>query len=208
MISKKRGLIILFIILLSFVVSICFYPHMPDKVATHFNEKMEADGYSGKFFGTFVMPISIIIIALFFLFIPRIDPLKKNYDKFKNYYEGLVLVVLIFIFAIHVWMLLWNVGIKINFFFSVLMGLMFFYLGFFCENAKRNWFAGIRTPWTLSNDNVWEKTHKVGGKLMKIAGIIIMFGAFFDEYHDYFFLGPIIIVAVITIIYSYVEYRQ
>ena len=69
MISKKRGLMVLALILLSFVVSICFYPHMPEKIATHFNAKGEADGYSGKFFGTFCMPITLVILVLFLVFV-------------------------------------------------------------------------------------------------------------------------------------------
>jgi uncharacterized membrane protein len=88
------------------------------------------------------------------------------------------------------------------------LGLLFFYIGILCENAKRNWFIGIRTPWTLSSDKVWDKTNKLGGKLFKIAGVVALFGIFFRSYTMYFVLVPAISFAVYTIVYSYLEYRK
>ena len=87
-------------------------------------------------------------------------------------------------------------------------GILFYYCGILTENAKRNWFIGIRTPWTLSNDVVWDKTHKIGGKLFKIAGAVALFGIFFQKYTLFFILAPVILVAAYTIIYSYFEYQK
>ena len=85
------------------------------------------------------------------------------------------------------------------------LGILFYYCGVLIENAKRNWFIGIRTPWTLSSDSVWEKTHKIGGKLFKIAGIIALFGIFFPNYTFLFVLIPVVSVAIYTAAYSYFE---
>ncbi|MEM1574073.1 MAG: SdpI family protein [Candidatus Methanomethylicaceae archaeon] len=74
------------------------------------------------------------------------------------------------------------------------------------EKAKRNWFIGIRTPWTLSSDIVWEKTHKIGGKMFKIIGIIAIFGIIIPEYGIFLILASIIFIIVYTTIYSYFEY--
>ncbi|MEM2728714.1 MAG: SdpI family protein, partial [Candidatus Bathyarchaeia archaeon] len=86
--------------------------------------------------------------------------------------------------------------------------LLFFYIGILCENSRRNWFIGIRTPWTLSSDRVWEKTHRLGGKLFKAAGVIAMLGALIQEHAFILILAPIIFAAAYTIIYSYVEYQK
>jgi uncharacterized membrane protein len=112
--------------------------------------------------------------------------------------------------SIHFQVILWNIGIEIspNVIFPIGLGLLFFYIGILCENAKRNWFIGIRTPWTLSNDVVWAKTHKIGGKLFKIAGVVALFGIFFLNYTLFFILVPVILVAIYTVIYSYREYRK
>ncbi|MEK7202903.1 MAG: SdpI family protein [Patescibacteria group bacterium] len=67
---------------------------------------------------------------------------------------------------------------------------------------------GIRTPWTLSSDLVWEKTHKIGGKLFKITGVIAFVGIFFQSYALFFIFIPVILVAIYTIVYSYFEYQK
>ena len=95
-----------------------------------------------------------------------------------------------------------------NYYIPVSIGLLFFYIGVLCENSKRNWFVGIRTPWTLSSDKVWDKTHKLGGKLFKIAGIIALIGIFFQNYVVYFILIPTFSVSIYLIVYSYVEFRK
>jgi len=88
------------------------------------------------------------------------------------------------------------------------MAALFYYCGILVENAKRNWFIGIRTPWTLSNEKVWEKTHKLGGKLFKAAAIIILFGIVLKGYALLFILVPVIFVSFYLIVYSYVEYQK
>jgi len=90
----------------------------------------------------------------------------------------------------------------------VAAGLLFIGVGILCENTRRNWFIGIRTPWTLSSDKVWDKTHRVGGKLFKIAGVIAIVGIFFQSYAVYFVLIPALLVAAYTIVYSYFEYKK
>lgn len=87
-------------------------------------------------------------------------------------------------------------------------GMLFYCCGILTENAKRNWFIGIRTPWTLSNEKVWEKTHKIGGKLFKIAGVIALLGIAFQSYALFFILVPVILVATYTTVYSYIEYQK
>jgi len=85
--------------------------------------------------------------------------------------------------AIHLQILLWNIGIRIspNAVLPVGIGLLFYHIGILMENAERNWFIGIRTPWTLSSDRVWRKTNRLGGKLFRSAGIAAIFGVFFPE---------------------------
>ncbi len=207
---KKSEIIILGIILLSFVVGIYFYPRMPEEMATHWNAKGQVDGYMSKFWGLFLIPFILVGCALLFIAILKIDPLKTNIEKFRKYYDRFIILFFVFMFSIYFWAILWNLGIKIspNIIFSIGLGFLFFYIGILCENAKRNWFIGIRTPWTLSNEVVWERTHKIGGKLFKFAGVIALLGIFFQNYSLFFVLVPIILVAVYTIIYSYFEYQK
>jgi uncharacterized membrane protein len=207
---RKSEIIITDIVLLAFIVSFYFYPQMPERMATHWNARGQADDYMAKHWGLFFMPIALAVIALLFVFIPRIDPLKANIEKFRKYYDGFVVLLCIFFLCVQYFIILWNLGIQIspNVFFPIGLGLLYFYIGIMCEYAKRNWFVGIRTPWTLSSDIVWKKTHKIGGKLFKIASIIIFAGAFWPKYAMFFVLIPAVSVAVFAILYSYFEYQK
>lgn len=207
---RRIEIIILGIILLSFIVSIYSYPQMPEKVASHWNAQGQVNGYMPKFWGLFLAPFILVGLALLFAAIPRIDPLKENIQKFRKYYDGFIILFFIFMLSIHFQIILWNLGIRIspNVIIPISIGILFFYTGVLCENAKRNWFIGIRTPWTLSSERVWEKTHKVGGKLFKIAGVIAFIGVFFQNYALFFILIPAVLTAIYTIVYSYIQYQK
>lgn len=207
---RKATAVIIGLVFLSFVLSIYFYPQVPEQMATHWNSQGEVDGYMPKLWGLFFAPLMIMGLAIMFLIIPKIDPMKENIEKFRKYYDRFIVILILFMVAVHLQILLWNIGIRIspNAVLPLGIGLLFYYIGVLTENAERNWFIGIRTPWTLSSDRVWKRTNRLGGKLFKIAGIAAVFGAFFPEYAIYFILVPVIFVAVFTVIYSYVEYQK
>jgi uncharacterized membrane protein len=207
---RKSEIAILGIILLSFILSAYFYPQMPEQVASHWNAQGQVDGYMSKSWGLFFIPFVLVGLALLFLAIPRIDPLKVNIEAFRKYYDGFVILFFVFMLAIHFQVILWNIGLQIspNVVMPIALGLLFFYAGILCENAKRNWFVGIRTPWTLSSDRVWDKTHQIGGKLFKVAGVITFLGVFFQNYALFFIVAPVLVVVVYTVVYSYVEYQK
>jgi len=210
---KKSIMAALGIILLSFVIAIYLDSEMPEMMASHWNAQGEVDGYMPKFWGLFMMPLISLVIFLLFLLIPKIDPLKKNIQKFRRYYDWFIVLFIAFFFYVYVLTLLFNLkGMDLDFNFTQMMvpalGILFYYLGILTENAKRNWFIGIRTPWTLSSDKVWNKTHKLGGKLFKIAGVIAFIGLLLPQYSILFVLIPVLVVALYTVVYSYIEYQK
>jgi len=207
---KRLELVMLGLVLLSFIVSVYFYPLMPEKIAIHWNLQGQADGYTSKFPGLFILPSLLVGIVLLFIAIPKIDPLKKNIEKFRRYYDGFVTLFSAFMVFIHLYIIFWNIGIRVspNIVLPLGFGLLFFYCGVLCENAKRNWFVGIRTPWTLSSEKVWEKTHKIGGRLFKACGLISIAGLLFPSYAAYFILIPVLFTASFLIVFSYFEYQK
>lgn len=207
---RKGEILIVGIALFSFVIGICYYPQMPGKMASHWDAQGRVDGYLSKFWGVFLIPITLVPLALFFIAIPRIDPLRENIEKFRKYYDGFVILFMLFMIFVYFQTILWNIGIKVSpiAFLPIGAGLLFIGAGILCENTRRNWFIGIRTPWTLSSDKVWDKTHRMGGKLFKIAGAIAMVGIFFQSYTVFFVLIPAILVAAYTVVYSYFEYKR
>lgn len=197
-------------LILTCLITIAVYPTLPDRVVSHWNAAGQADGYMSKFWGLGLIPIIMTACVALFAVIPRIDPLKKNYEKFRNYYDGFILLFVFFLLAIQVQIILWSSGSHIspNLTLPLLTGILFIYLGFLIEHAEQNWFVGIRTPWTLSSKTVWKKTHELGGKLFKIAGIISFAGVLFQNLAIWFVLVPVLAVALYTIVYSYVEFQK
>lgn len=207
---RKSEIIVFLIILLSLAVSFYCYPKLPDKIASHWNYKSEVDSYMPKPLGVFLMPVVLFFLFLLFLIMPKIDPLKANVDKFRKYFDGFIIVLFLFMLVIQLQIILWNFGIEIkpDILFPIGFGTLFFYLGILIGRAQRNWFIGIRNPWTLSSDIVWDKTHKLGGKLLKICGIISIIGIKTKVYAIFFILVPIIIILIYLSIYSYIEYKK
>ena len=207
---KKVEAILIGLVLVSFMVSLYFYPLMPEKIAIHWNLQGQVDGYASKFPGLFILPSLLVGIVLLFITTPKIDPLKENIERFRKYYDGFIILFSAFMVFIHLYVISWNIGIRIspNIILPLAFGLLFFYCGILCENAKRNWFIGIRTPWTLNSERVWEKTHKVGGRLFKACGIISIVGLLFPSHATYFILIPIIFAAAFLIVFSYLEYQK
>ncbi len=202
--------IILLIIAISFVAGIYLYPQMPDQMASHWNSQGQVDGYISKCWGLFLMPLISLAAFLLFLIIPKIDPLKKNIEKFRNYFNLFIVLVVLFLLYIHTLSVFWNLGYRFNMGQMMMpaLAVLFFFIGIILKQAKRNWFIGIRTPWTLSNDTVWEKTHQIGSKLFKFAALIILIAAFLPGQTIWFVLILIIAIVLYLFIYSYLIYPK
>jgi len=207
---KKTNIIIIIVILISFAIGIYFYSQFPDRIASHWNIKGEVDSYMSKFWGLFLMPIILLGLWLLFLLIPKIDPLKKNIEKFRKYYNGFVVLISLFLFYIYLLAIAWNTGMRFDMGRAMVpaMGILFYYIGILLKHAKRNWFIGIRTPWTLSSDKVWEKTHEIAGKFFKIAGVIAILGIFFPKWVFLIVVVPVILFTIYIFVYSYFLYQK
>ena len=206
----KTKFVTCLIIFFSFILATYAYQVLPsDRVPSHWNAQGKIDGYLPKFWGLFLLPL--ISLGLFFLlhYLIKIDPLNKNIQKFRKQYNSFILVLIIFFFYIFILTLAANfISIDMTLMLIPALGVLFFYLGKLMRHVKRNWFIGIRTPWTLSNDKVWEKTHKLGSILFQGVGIIMLLSIFFREFLIWLMIVPILISVMWLIIYSYVEYRK
>ena len=198
------------LLVLFFAVGIFSYPKLPYRMASHWNAKGEADGFMPRFWGVFLFPLISVGLFLLFILIPLIDPLRKNIERFRSYYDNFILIFMIFFFYIYLLSLLWNLNFRFNMNIMLIpaISILFYYVGVVVGHAKRNWFIGVRTPWTLSSDLVWKKTHKLGGKLFKFLALLILISLFFPNEFALIVLISVLAVSFYIIVYSYFEYQR
>jgi uncharacterized membrane protein len=209
--TRTTIIISLIAILAATVASAAIYPRMPEMAASHWNAAGQVDGYMPRFWAAFLMPMVSVGLLLLFLVIPSLDPLKANIAKFRSYYNSFIALIIVFMLFIHGVTLAWNLGYdQFNMSVAILpaVGLILIFSGIVTMKAKRNFFIGIRTPWTLSDDTVWEETHKLGGKLFIAAGIITMLTVFMGESGIWIMLPAALLAGFVPVVYSYILWRR
>lgn len=206
---KKLLILSLLLVLISLIVSLYYYPFLPDEVASHWGVSGEANGYSSKGFGAFFFPGLMFVMFFFLAYIPKLDPLKENIKKFEKEYHIFIVFFFVYFLYIHLLTIFWNLGYKFNMSAMIIpgFGALFFVIGFMIEKAKQNYFIGIRTPWTLASEKVWDKTHKAGGKLFKAIGLISIGSMIFPKYYFILLLVMIFAIVVFSFGYSYYLFR-
>ncbi|HEY5574036.1 MAG TPA: SdpI family protein [Anaerolineales bacterium] len=199
------------LILIAALVGVLFYPQLPERMASHWNLNNQVDGYISRFWGAFLMPLISLGLLVLFMLIPQIDPLKTNIAQFRGYFNIFILLLIVFMVYLHALTLAWNLGYTgFNMGSALLpaLGLFIFFMGFLLEKTKRNWFIGIRTPWTLSSDKVWDETHRLGATLFKISGLLAILGAFLPEIAFWLMFIPLIGSSLFLVVYSYLLYAR
>ncbi len=211
--STRTTLVItLLLIAIMAVFSLAVYNQLPAQMASHWGANDQVNGTSSRFWGAFLLPIISLALLGLFLLIPVIDPLKANIAQFRGIFNLFIVLLMAFMAYVHGLTMAWNLGythFEMSMALLPAMGLLFIFVGGLMAKAKRNFFIGIRTPWTLSSDRVWDKTHAVGSKLFIASGIIAFIGAFLGGTTAFVLLFiPLVGSALFLVVYSYVLYRQ
>lgn len=198
------------ILAIVFLGTLIAFPSLPPVMATHFGVDGRVNGTMNSLLGAFILPIIMLLVLLLFVAIPRIDPLRVNIQQFRRQYDTFVALLMLFFAVIQATVISRNLGSTLDPMYVILpaVGILIFYVGTILPKTRRNWFIGIRTPWTISSDHVWQKTHELGGRLFQALGIIIILGVLAPNYALWIILVPLIIIAVGLIFYSYVIYEQ
>lgn len=211
--STRTTLIIgLVLVLLAVAFSAAVYNRLPDRMASHWGVNDEVNGTITRFWGAFLMPVIALAMLGLFLLVPLIDPMKANIATFRPIFNGFIVAILVFLLYLHVLTILWNLGYQSFRMSTALLpglGLIYILAGLLISQAKRNFFIGIRTPWTLSSDQVWAQTHRVGGVLFIACGVIALFSMFFPGAIAFLLIiVPLLVASIFLVVYSYVLYQQ
>ncbi|MCP3065566.1 SdpI family protein [Myxococcus sp. K38C18041901] len=196
-------------VIVSFAMAAVFYERLPDSIPTHWNAKGVADGYTAKPWGPFMQPLVMAGVYLLMRVLPRISPRGYRMERFQSVYEFVVAMLLAFLFLVNGLVLLAGLGVEVPMARALHAGtgLLFMTLGNFMGKVTKNFFFGIRTPWTLANDEVWLRTHRLGGKLFVLAGLALVVTGLMGAGPEWV-LVLVGVVVVIPVVYSYVISRR
>ena len=205
----KKEIPFIAVALLPFVYLAYIWNELPEKVPMHWNASGEIDRWGDKS-ELFMMLFMLTGITYFvFLIIPYIDP-KQKLQNMGNKLNNLRLILALFMSALAIY-ILYSVQQKTSnpVLIFPLVGLLFAFLGNYFKTIKPNYFIGIRTPWTLENEEVWKKTHLMGGKLWFVGGLLMaMTFVLPNDVQFYTFMGITAVISIVPIVYSYLEFKK
>ena len=200
------------LVLAACAASLAVFSRLPDPMAVHWDLDGIPNGWMPRAVGAFITPM-IMIVAWFGLRVaPLLDPRRANYEKFTAAYDLTVFTLLALVFVMHLVVLAIALGyhVPVNRLAPALIGVVFLVIGNVMPRARSNFMFGIRTPWTLSNERVWARTHRLAGYTMTAAGIVMILSAALLSPD---LLGAVVVTAVVTAlvapaVYSYLTFRR
>ncbi len=199
------------LILLPLALVFYFYEQMPSEIVMHWSYD-GTETYSPKS-ELYIIAALAPFLAITFEFLPKIDPRKKNYERFEGSYNFYKVIMAFFInltVGVTISEALNPNQIDIALVVTIFVGLLFVLIGNMMPKFKSNYFIGIRTPWALSNPRVWEKTQRFGGKMFFASGILMVISAFLLKETALFvtIMSIMVICVSLTSYKSYVWYKE
>ena len=205
----KKEIPFIVIALLPFIYLAFIWNNLPDKIPMHWNGSGEIDDWGEKIELIFPLIIVSSVGYFTFLLVPTLDP-KGNFDKMGNKVRDLRYIISVFLTLLGLFIVYSIQTLNSNpSMVFVIIGLLFSFLGNYFKTIKPNYFIGIKTPWTLENEDVWKNTHIIGGKLWFIGGLLMALTSVLPERIRLFaFLGIVAVVSIYPIVYSYLEFKK
>lgn len=206
--EKIQMVITTLLCLLPALLAICIYPDLPDQIPIHFDSQWEADGYASKFIGGIMFPVGLAALNLFLYYIMANDPRRANVAGPMKMISGWLIPVLSIITIPSILFMSMGYSINVGRIIPVIISFIFIIYGNYLPKCRTNQTIGIRIPWTLKDDVVWNKTNHMAGILYVTGGIVLLFISWTLSKITYLYIGVIILLAIIPILYSYLLYRK
>ena len=183
---------------------------MPDTIPTHFGPSGEPDAWGSKY-TVLLYPAILIVVTLLAVPMIKFDPKMENYERFSKYYYYFFFGFALFFTATEIANIAIALGAKINVgsVICFVSGVLMLFVGNMMPKIKQNFFFGIKTPWALTDEENWFKTHRLGGKTFAIGGIVIMLAAFLPgEAKIWILLAAVLVMTMIPFVYSYLIFKN
>ncbi|MCH5250588.1 MAG: SdpI family protein [Lachnospiraceae bacterium] len=211
MIRKNKWQLIIssVIIILPIVVGLFIWNYLPEQIAIHWGVDGEPDGWSGKSFAVWGLPLILLALHWICIFFTAHDPKNKEQSsKVFNMVLWIIPIISLIVCSCSYAFALGN-DINIVMICRVLIGIIFVIIGNYMPKCKQNYTIGIKIPWTLQNEENWNKTHRFAGRIEVLGGLLILATLFIPMENFIYVLIPLILLmAFVPIIYSYVYYRK
>lgn len=196
-------------LLIAVLAAVWLYPQLPAQVPTHWDLQGHVNGTMPRFWGAAFPALMILALAVITLLLPRISPRQFEIAPFAHVYGIVMLAIQGMMLVVGLSALLAGAGyaVPMPIIAMLSVGVLLMVLGNYMGKLRKNFFIGIRTPWTLASDAVWERTHRLGGWLFMLAGVVMVAGALLGAPA---WLAPVAIAgaALVPCVYSYLVYRR
>ena len=202
--------IVLLVAIACFAIAAWAYPLLPPVIASHWNAEGAVNGFSPSW-SVFLMPGVLLLVLAMLVLTPRVAPRHKAIEEFRKDIDAFFIILSLVIAMLFIQLyILWNFGKPLSPLATMPIALaaILYQVGVMMIDAKRNYFVGVRTPWTLASDRVWDKTHAIAGKLFKAAGVIALFGLAFPKMAFLLAIGPVLAAVIALFAYSYFEFAK
>jgi len=195
---------------LATISGVVLYPQLPSKLPTHWNIYGQIDSYMPKNIAIWLIPGLILLMIVGFQIMPALDPKKEKYKLFRQEWEIIQLIFVGFFSYLHgiILYLSLNPTKNIRPLMFIGFGTLFILLGNYLSKVRQNYFLGIKTPWALSDEDNWNKTHRFASWCFVIAGVIILFEAYFIWLAPVVVFASIFSAAIIPTVYSYLIFKN
>lgn len=216
--ARETTIIAALIIITQIVIALISYPFLPASVPSHWNAAGQVNGYMSKEVNAILWPAISLGIFILVRGLIALGPAlgssranaASNLRATKNIANLIVIAVMLFMLVLQIATTAIGLGIPLDLLFilNIALSILFIFIGNFLGKVPRNLYVGIRTPWTMVNDDVWNRTHRLGGWLFVAAGLLGLGLGFVPGLKLWGLVVAILIAALITVVYSYIVYKE
>ena len=201
--NKKTLIITSILTILPILVGVFFWNRLPDVMATHFGTNNEANGFTSKAFAVFGLPLILLAVEWFGALVTSHDPKKQNISPKMFAFVLWIIPIVSLLGAATIYP--YNLGYQmdITFIAELLIGVIFIVVGNYLPKARQNYTIGIKIPWTLANEENWNRTHRLAGYLWVIGGILMVIAALTGIAKTQWMIAVFFILAIVPFVYSY-----
>ena len=208
MIKKNLKVLIItsIVILLPILAGVILWNQLPDPMPTHWNAAGEVDGWSSKPFAIFGLPLILVAVQWLCMLGTAADPKKNNHsEKIMHLVLWIIPIISVVLFTI-TYLTALGYGVRMEVVMPIFIGLVFVIIGNYLPKCKQNYTIGIKIPWTLNNEENWNKTHRFAGFVWVFCGVAIMLTGVFGSF--WIFLPIALLMVIVPVAYSYLLHKK